>query len=85
MLASSYLSDERRRIRNASRIIGGDWGAEEARKFIEKIANDPDMTPRQKENETYFFKSLVKECSEREKAAREEDEGGVRGWESMSS
>ena len=74
MLASSYLSDERIHIYNSVRYLGYDWGIKRAKELLDKIAQDPDMTPAQKELESHFFEVLIEDCSKRAEEIRKEQE-----------
>lgn len=71
MLASSYLSDEYTHICSSVRYLGWNWGIEKAKKLLDEIAQDPDMTPAQKELQSYYFERLIEDCSKKAKKAKE--------------
>ena len=75
MLTSKYLHEERGKIRSAALLhFGSTWAKKEVEKWLNKIAQDPDMTLDEKKWESYFFKLVVEDCLKQEETIRREHE-----------
>ena len=75
MLTSKYLHEERGKIRSAALLhFGSAWAKKEVEKWLDKIAQDPDMTLDEKKWESYFFELVVEDCLKQEETIRREHE-----------
>ena len=73
MYIPTYWQKERGEFRSKAFIFGSDWAIKEVINFLNKIAQDSDMTSKQKEMESYFFKLVIKDCLKQEEMSHKYD------------